>query len=378
MKQVVILGGGIAGVEAAILGRKKGWDVELISDRDFLFIYPISIWIPVGKIRENQAKISLNQLARIHGFKFTLDKLISIQAEKKVIQLEKQGDYPVDNLIVAIGSSKVKHNGLETTYPICGSPEQLLQTQEQFLQILSKGQGSIACGFGGNPLDPSSVRGGPAFEVFFNIHHILKQKNIRRNFELTFFAPMAEPGSRMGTKALQMFDQIFKKNSFQTRFGKKISKFEKGKVLFEDGSELNSDLIIFIPAGAGHEVVLRSDLPQTLGGHIKIEPNCQIQGKPGWYAIGDVAAIEGPDWRAKQGHLAEVMGRIAIQHLITGESKNYMEHINILCLMDMGNGAGLVYRDSARALFIPLPIVGHWLKVLWGYYYKFKKKVYLR
>ncbi len=48
-------------------------------------------------------------------------------------------------------------------------------------------------GFGGNPKDPSNVRGGPAFEVLFNVHNELKKKGIRDNFELTFFAPMEKP-----------------------------------------------------------------------------------------------------------------------------------------------------------------------------------------
>jgi len=49
-KKVLILGGGIAGVEAAIQLRKKGFEVSLISNRDFLYVYPISIWIPTISI----------------------------------------------------------------------------------------------------------------------------------------------------------------------------------------------------------------------------------------------------------------------------------------------------------------------------------------
>lgn len=40
MKKVVILGGGVGGVECAIHLRKYHFDVELVSDRDFLYIYP--------------------------------------------------------------------------------------------------------------------------------------------------------------------------------------------------------------------------------------------------------------------------------------------------------------------------------------------------
>ena len=57
MKKVLVLGGGFAGVQAAIdLQKSKLFDVTLVSDRDFLFLYPISIWIPVHKINFNDAK----------------------------------------------------------------------------------------------------------------------------------------------------------------------------------------------------------------------------------------------------------------------------------------------------------------------------------
>jgi sulfide:quinone oxidoreductase len=56
-----------------------------------------------------------------------------------------------------------------------------------------------------------------------------------------------------------------------------------------------------------------------------------------------------------------------------GEPGSYVGHVCILCVMDMGNGAGFVYRDSKRALFIPMPIVGHWLKKGWGKYYELRK-----
>ncbi len=39
MKSVLILGGGFAGVEAGIFLKKGGFDVTLVSDRDYLYMY---------------------------------------------------------------------------------------------------------------------------------------------------------------------------------------------------------------------------------------------------------------------------------------------------------------------------------------------------
>lgn len=383
MKNVTIIGGGIAGVEAAIYYRKEGFEVELISDRSYVFIYPIAIWIPVKTARFDDVAFSLDKLAVRHGFKLTVDSVTSIDAAAKTITLSEGGVRTIKYLVIATGASKVKHEGIENTLSICGAPAQSLMLKDKIDALVAKGGGKIAFGFGGNPNDPSGVRGGPGFELFFNLHHHLKKLGIRDKFEMTFFAPMASPGARMGEKALQLMDVMFKRNRFSARYGKKIKRFEKDGVVFEDDSRLESDLTMFIPAGDGLELIKNSDLPQNNAGFVRIDNYCEIEGVKGWYAIGDAAALEGPDWKAKQGHIAEVMARNAAHNsaidtgLKSGEKKTYQDHLNILCVMDMGNGAGFVYRDDKKALLIPMPIVGHWLKIFWGWYYKLSKMGYI-
>jgi sulfide:quinone oxidoreductase len=81
----------------------------------------------------------------------------------------------------------------------------------------------------------------------------------------------------------------------------------------------------------------------------------------------------GPEWRAKQGHVAEVMAR-NVAYNINAKIENidskysYEEHLNILCVMDTGDGAAFVYRDNKGGKMIPMPIIGHWMKKGWGWY----------
>jgi sulfide:quinone oxidoreductase len=222
------------------------------------------------------------------------------------------------------------------------------------------------------------VRGGPAFELMFNIHNLLRKKKIRENFELTFFAPMEEPGARMGKSSLVLLNKLFDKYQIRKHFGKKIVAFEKKSVVFEDQSQLEADLILFIPASAGHSVLNSSDLPLSDAGFIKIDVNCRVPGFPEVYAIGDIAALEGPEWIAKQGHIAELMGRNVAYNIIetekgSGKSKSYGDSLSIICVMDTGDGAAFVFRNSEKSFIIPLPFVGHWMKKGWGVYSKWTK-----
>lgn len=380
MKKVLILGGGISGVASAIAFRKRGFEVEMVSERDYLFIYPIAIWIPVGTAKFDDVAFPLSKLARKHGFSLTIDRVVRIDATRDSVTLEKGGlRSDADIVVVALGSAKVKHQGIEHTLSICGHPAQSIELQQRIDALIEKGHGRIAFGFGGNPKDPSGVRGGPGFELFFNLHHKLSRLGIRDRFEMTFFAPMETPGAKMGEKAVRMMEVMFRQKGFNRRYGTKIDRFEPDGVVFADGTKLESDLTMFIPAGEGLDVVKESDLPLNEAGFVRIDDFCRVAGVSGWYAVGDAAALEGPDWRAKQGHIAEFMADCAAnncgaEHLGLEEPmRGYQEHLNVLCVMDTGDGAGFVFRNGHRQVFIPLPVVGHWLKKGWGLYYKLSK-----
>ncbi|MBI9067788.1 MAG: FAD-dependent oxidoreductase [Salinivirgaceae bacterium] len=379
MQHFLVLGGGISGVEAAIKLRKKGYQVTLISNRDYLFVYPISIWIPVKGISFDNSKIDLRKLQKKHGFELLIDSVQKIDAEQKIVTT-KNGEYTYDYLFIALGMGKVSSNGLENTLSICGNPEQAVSIGEELDKLVGQGKGKIAVGFGGNPKDAkgSAVRGGPAFELLFNISTYLRKKGVLDNFELNFFAPMAEPGKKMGKKALNSLGKFFKHYKINQYVGKKIIEFNKGEVLFENNEKLESDLIVYISGGDGHPVIKASGLPLSEAGFIRTLPTCQVEGFPEIYAIGDSADIIGPPWAAKQGHMAEIMADVAAynahQQIIgSGKTKSYVDKVSIICIMDSGDGAALISRTTKKESMIMLPIVGHWLKKTWGFYYKNSK-----
>jgi sulfide:quinone oxidoreductase len=377
-RRALVIGGGFAGVEAATaLQKAGGFDVTLVSDRDYLYLFPISVWVPVRGIPFRRAQVPLRDIAQKRGFTFVVDEIQEIRSTENVVR-GTATTYPYDYLIVATGAEKLKPDGAEHTLSICGDPRSGLQIRDRLDALVARGEGSIAVGFGGNARDRSAVRGGPAFELLFNIHVLLKRKGIRDRFTLTFFAPMAEPGERMGQRALSMVDAMFAADDIPRRVGVPIAGFDEAGVAFADGSRLDADLVLFIPGAAGHRVMRASDLPLNEAGFVRIDDAGLVEGTTNVYAVGDVAALEGPEWRAKQGHTAEVMARNAAFNIVAAEAgetarKGYQAHLSIVCLMDTGDGAAMVYRGRKRNVVIPLPIVGHWMKQGWGRYARLTK-----
>jgi len=380
MKKVLVLGGGFAGVEVAIYLRKsKDLEVTLVSDRDYFYIYPTSIWIPTGDTTKEKISVPLEQLAQKYGFDVMVDAVTKLEAKEKKVTLQSGkvlDDY--DSIVVALGQDKIQLKGMEHTLSICGKPEEAVTLKERLDVLIEKGSGKIAMGFGGNPKDTSAVRGGPAFEVLFNVHNMLKKKGLRDKFELIFFAPMAKPGQKMGDKALVMMDKMFGMTNISKKVGSKITSFDEKGINFEDGEKIESDLTMFISAGKGHGVLEASDLPLSEAGFVVTNEYNEIEGFDDVYAIGDSASLMGPEWRAKQGHVAEVMAKNVAKNIFNRSQgilsrESYLDHLNILCVMDTGDGAAFVYRDNSGGKMIPMPFVGHWMKKGWGWYCKNSK-----
>ena len=65
MKKILVLGGGFAGLQTAIeLQKNGGFVITLVSDRDYLYLYPISIWIPVHMKEFEDVKVPLSKIQK--------------------------------------------------------------------------------------------------------------------------------------------------------------------------------------------------------------------------------------------------------------------------------------------------------------------------
>jgi len=134
-QHIVVLGGGFAGVESVYHLSKLGHRVTLVSDREYCFIYPISIWIPVGKIKFDDVKLPLKDLQKVHKFNLIIDKVESIVSKENKVILSKQ-TIEYDYLIIAFGSSKLAIEGMrEHTFSTCGKPDSLLEMKRLVFQL---------------------------------------------------------------------------------------------------------------------------------------------------------------------------------------------------------------------------------------------------
>lgn len=391
MKRILVIGGGIGGLEAAIslskaFKNKPGYRIDLISNKPSVYIYPLSIWIPVGKRRPEDISMSLEELARLWGFNFIEETVLDIVSKSNAVTTNKQ-THQYDYLVVALGGTTLKPKGIEHTFSICGGADEAVQIRDRFNELVEKGSGAIACGFSGNPKDQTGVRGGPVFEVLFNFDHYLRQKGLRDKFRLVFFSPSQEAGKRLGGPGLKVLQKLFMERGIKPIFGHKITEFQSNGISFVDHDFLETDLTLFTPGMQGHPVFQKSDLPLSDAGFVPINDFCQadpiddtchLEDIDNCYVIGDSAYFRGPEWRAKQGHLAEAMARNVATNIALKESgkiqtETFNQHLNIMCVMDLGKDAAFIYRDEHKAI-APIGRWAHWAKLAWEKYYKLNKR----
>jgi len=379
MKKVLILGGGFSGIEAAIYLCKYGFEVTLASNRDFMYIYPVSMWVLTGEKQFEDICIPLSRFSEAHGFSLKNDAARFIVAnENKVIFENSEETY--DYLIIATGGGKVSAPGMgEHTLTICGPPEDAVELKQRIDMMISKNGGRIALGIGDNPLDPPSLRIGPAVELLLNLHHYFKKRRVRDKFELFFFSPEKDPFVHVGKFASKMFMSCFSRCDKPPVMGIKIREYVKDGIIFDDNSKLKSDLTIITPGINGHPLLRNSDIPINESGFVKIKPNCQVTEFPNVFAVGDCADMLGvPKWYVRQGHNAVTMAKCAAYNIHAIEAgiekqRHYTDHLWLGGFLDDGSGAAFLYKTDSRCIIVPLPILGHWIKKGWALYWKLSR-----
>lgn len=354
MKRVVIVGSGFGGLAAARALREKGpkeTEILLVSPKPELLYYPGLIWIPTGLRSPSDLRIPLENFFRTHRIRHIPETVTGVEEKGRVLVTDK-GRHENDALLIATGSASLKKlPGIEHSRSICQGIEDALAIRER---IESLDSGTIALGFAGHPQEPSAVRGGPVFELLFGLDTWLRKTGRRSKIALTFFSPAAEPGNRLGPKAVKNLLAEMARRNIPTHLGSKLKSFSPEGVSTET-EQFPADLIIFTPGLRGPDWLSGTSLPLSPGGFIRAEKTCQVEGWPGTFVAGDCGAYPGPDWMPKQGHSADLQAETAahnIQDFLEGRQGTREFRVELVCVVDSIDSGTLVYRTPTRNLLL--------------------------
>jgi len=374
--RIAILGAGFAALTAARELRRLAPQahITLIAPKAEFVYLPSLIWVPTGIRKGSDLILPLDRFIADHRLEFRAASVTGLKDCCRTIITDK-GEISTDALLIATGGRFLKGlPGIEHALTLC---QGVAAAEEIAKKLREMDGGHIAFGFGGNPKEPSAMRGGPMFELLFGVETWLRQQGKRDRFTLTFFNAAAEPGKRLGDKAVKGLVAEMERRGVKTHLGHKISGFTAQGVETEGGN-LPADLILFMPGLTGPAWVENSDLPISPGGFIQADEFCRVPGKVGVYVAGDAGSFPGPDWLPKQAHMADLQAKAAAQNLVLaldGKPPEARPKAELICIVDSVDSGILVYRDEKRAWLLPPSRIFHWAKRFFeGHYLRVFRK----
>lgn len=363
MYKVTIVGSSFAALTAVRALRSSGVEVEidLISPEPQFVYLPSVIWLPSGIRKSQDITIPLEPFFERMNVNYIAAHATGLRDNGRTL-VTNVGALNNDALIIASGCSYIKAlPGIEHAIIPCSGVAAGEQIRDKLKTLTA---GTIAFGFSGNPKEPGAVRGGPMFELLFGIDRQLRKEGRRDQFNLTFFTPAAEPGNRLGPKAVQGLQQIMLKRNIGTHLGHKIKKFTPDRVITA-GGEIPADMILFIPGMTGSPWFDATDLPRSPGGMIQADAHCKVTGYDKVYVAGDAGSFPGPDWMPKQAHMADLQAKAAVKNLLAefkGQPPRAIPKSELICLIDSFNSGMLVARTEKYNIMLPDISLLHWAK----------------
>lgn len=374
--RIVILGAGFAALTAVRELRKRSPNarISLVAPKAEFVYLPSLIWIPSGLRKGSDLILPLATFLKDHAVEFIAGRVTGLKDGGRTVVTDA-GEIQNDGLIIATGGRFIKKlPGIEHALTLC---EGIASAEAIRDRVNAMQSGRIALGFGGNPNEPSAMRGGPMFELLFGLDTLLRQQGKRDKIELTFFNAAAEPGKRLGEKAVTGLLSEMAKRRIDTHLGHKPLSFSD-KGVDTEGGHINADLILFMPGLTGPAWAPEAGLALSPGGFFKADEFCRVEGAEKVFVAGDAGSFPGPDWMPKQAHMADLQAKAAAENLLlslAGKPVSARFKIELICIVDTIDKGILVYRDMKRSILLPSTRLFHWAKRFFeGHYLKVFRK----
>ena len=368
--EITVIGAGFGGLSTIreLRKRDKTARITLIAPHAQLHYLPGIIWIPSGLRTREQLVVALDGFLERHRVHFHAAEVTGLSADARTVTTSA-GDVANDALVIASGGRFIKKlPGIEHAITPCEGIAAAERIRDRLREMQ---EGTIAIGFAGNPNEPQAMRGGPMFEFLFGIDRQLRREGRRERFELVFFSPAAEPGKRLGEKAVGHLLAEMARRGVRTHLGHKMTRFEADKVVTE-GGEFRADLILFMPGMTGNLWFDRTTLARSPGGLLQADAHCHVAGAERVFVVGDSGSFPGPDWMPKQAHMADLQAGAAAANLLAelnGMPASATFKVELVCIVDAVDRGSLVYRSPDRSVLLPNMRILHLAKRLfeWNY-----------
>jgi sulfide:quinone oxidoreductase len=342
MAHILILGGGFGGVAAARRLRETLAETDritLIDRRDYFMVGFRKTWALLGEAPVEEGRRNLTELRKF-GIDFVRARIESI--DPKGISATAGGQrYDADAMIVALGAEL--------------DPDGVPGFREHALSVYDpdavEGNAAHIRDFDGGRIlvgvfaKPYKCPPGP-YELAILLEEHLARRGVTA--EITVFTPLPVSLPILDSAGCESMDRYMLDRGIRFLTGHTAKAVEPGRVLFENGAELEYDLLLGVAPHRSPAVVRESGLTGEAP-WVKVDPYTLETAFPNVYAIGDVTVslMENGNPLPKAGVFAEGGGIVAADRIasrLKGETPTARYDGDGGCFLEIGGGQAVMIR----------------------------------
>jgi NADH dehydrogenase len=317
--RVVVLGGGFAGLGAALELGESDVDVVLVDRHDYHTFQPLLYQLATGLLEPTAVGHSLRDLVHDQA-NVTIHKtpITAVDLERRTVTLSEMAPLTYDYLVLALGAEVTffgTPGAAEHSFPMY-TLNDAMRLKEHVLgrwEAADKDPALIDDG----ALDVVVVGGGPTGVESAGAIAELYRGDFGKDYPAIPQEKARVVLVEAGPEIFAMFKpnlrayarEALEKRGVEVVTGEAVSAVSPTRVTLKSGREIPAHTLVWGAGLQGNQLVGSLGLDLERGNRIAVGPDLTVPGHPEVYAVGDIAAITD----AKTEHLLPQLGSVALQ-----------------------------------------------------------------
>jgi sulfide:quinone oxidoreductase len=299
-RQVVIAGGGIAGLEALIALRDLAGDrvaLTLVApDREFTY-KPFTVEEPFSFTPAERHE--LEPVAAEFGATFIEDAVSAVDSESHAVSLRGGSELPFDSALICVGARQIPPFEGAATFRPAGEPVQMDELLRESAAAEAARIAFVA--------PPGATWPLPVYELALMARRRTDELGLE-GLETVILTPEQAPLIMFGRPASEAVASLLGARGIRVITSARVTAVEAGALEWAPGHErLEVGRVVSLPTLEGPAI---EGLPADERGFIPIDLHARVRGVNDVYAAGD-----GTNFPIKQGGLATQEADAAAEHI---------------------------------------------------------------
>jgi NADH:ubiquinone reductase (H+-translocating) len=321
---VLVLGGGLAGVACALKLGDEGVPVTLIDRNDYHQFQPLLYQVATSQLpAEDIARPHRVIFERFPAVEILTADVAKVNLAERSLQLADGRTLTGTHVVMAAGAQPNFFGipgAAEHAFPLYSvtDAERLRRHLQRLIQ-----EASAAPKGGGGSLDVVVVGGGPTgVETTGALAELWTALDRAGRVESRGRITIIDRGSRLlggfSEKSHEYAHTKLIDAGADVRLGLGVTAVHADRVELDDGNTIETRTVVWGGGESGGDLAHAAGPTLGRGGRIDVEPDLTVDGYPGVYAIGDVANIPSANGEPlpQLGSVAQQSGRWAADNIL--------------------------------------------------------------